>query len=440
MAAYGVTDRGFVLKGLDAILADGLARARQMFGPTVDLTSTSPLRKIIEGSASETFELWKALEDQFYAGFLTTADGPSLDLLGDDLGVPRRELFDTGSVRFTLAAPAPGRTYVIPEGTVVVTPPLGAPPAARAFATTAALRLDQATPAAEVGARALERGHPADVPPGQAIDVDPAYRQVYFSNLAGAVLTVAVTAPFRGGERPESDAVYRARLLGLPRNVFTLDSVARAALDVDGVTDVLATDRLGGVDVSQSVFNLFEFDRRVFSSDRRLGEPYFFDVVVAHEVAWPFRTTGAARGIFERVTEEIDRVRPVGIHPNVIQADHVEVGFSARVTVEPGFDQQSILASIKTRIATNVASLKLGRAVLFSQVMRAFVEEPGVVDVQELRLRRCPPHFGRISFGAVPFQSEVVEAAVGENLQMGPREIAIFRFDSGLIDVRFEGR
>jgi hypothetical protein len=52
-----------------------------------------------------------------------------------------------------------------------------------------------------------------------------------------------------------------------------------------------------------------------------------------------------------------------------------------------------------------------------------------------MHLRRSPPAFGRITFGAVPFQSTTLEAAVGENLLMGPREIAIFRLDSGLIDI-----
>ncbi len=80
--------------------------------------------------------------------------------------------------------------------------------------------------------------------------------------------------------------------------------------------------------------------------------------------------------------------------------------------------------------------LKLGGNVLFSQVMRAFVEQPGVIDVQNMHLRRCPAAFGRITFGAVPFQADVLEAAVGENLLMGPTEIAIFRIDSALIDLK----
>jgi hypothetical protein len=197
---------------------------------------------------------------------------------------------------------------------------------------------------------------------------------------------------------------------------------------------------LGGVDVSQSYFSLFGFAERAFSSERRLGEPYFFDVVVAHRFTWPWRSQAGIPGIFERVLAAVDRVRPIGIHPNIIQANHIEVGVQATVIIEPGYDSQALLASIKQRIATDVAALKLGGDVLYSQVMRAFVEQPAVVDVQNMHLRRCPAAFGRITFGAVPFQEMVIEAAAGENLVMGPTEIAIFRLDSDLIELEVVGR
>jgi hypothetical protein len=77
----------------------------------------------------------------------------------------------------------------------------------------------------------------------------------------------------------------------------------------------------------------------------------------------------------------------------------------------------------------------MGGDVLYSQVICAFVDQPGVVDVQNLRLRRCPAAFGRITFGAIPFQTEVIEAPIGENLGMGAREIALFRLDSQLINI-----
>jgi Baseplate J-like protein len=210
-------------------------------------------------------------------------------------------------------------------------------------------------------------------------------------------------------------------------------------LDVPGVRDVLLSDPLGGVDVSQSYFGIFAFGRRPFSADRRVGDPYFFDVVVAHDFARPWRTTGPVVGVFEQVTAALDRVRPVGVHPHVVEADHVEVGVRAQVFTQPGYDTQALVAAITQRLA-DTSGLVLGGDVLYSQVMRAFVDQPGVVDVQNLRLRRCPPTLGRIAFGAVRFQSEVVEAGAGENLVMGPTEIAVFRVDSALLDLEVTAR
>jgi hypothetical protein len=216
--------------------------------------------------------------------------------------------------------------------------------------------------------------------------------------------------------------------------------VRSAVLAVEGVIDAFLFDPLGGADVSQSFFNLFNFNERLFSGERSLGEPYFFNIIVAHEAAWPWLTQGAVTGIYDRVSSAVDRVRPIGIHPNIIEADHIEVGVQTTLIIEPGQDPQSLLASIKQRIAADVGALKLGGNVLFSQVMRAFVEQPGVVDVQNMHLRRCPPAFGRITFGNVPFQSTVLEMAVGENLVMGPMEIAFFSIDSPLIDIEVIAR
>jgi Baseplate J-like protein len=430
MASFGVTPDGFTIKGFDVVLREHIDRARQMFGANLDLGATSPLLKILQVVAAEDAEQWKRMEDLYYSNFVSTAIGGSLDLLGEDVGLTRRQLFAEGDVRFTINNPAPGRPYVLPEGAVVVT---AAP--VRAFYTTKPLPLSAAAPQGTVRVRAFERGAAGDIAGGQIVGLDPVYRTVSLATLAPATLAAENPQPFGGGAAAEADEVFRARLLGLPRTIWTLESVRRAVLDVSGVIDVLLFDPLGGVDVSQSYFNNFAFGERAFSGDRRLGEPYFFDVVVAHEFAWPWRTQGPVPGIFERVSAAVDRVRPVGIHPHIVQADHIEVGVQATVLVGPGYDREALLAAITRRLAQDIGALKLGGDVLYSQVMCAFVEQPGVIDVQNLRLRRCPPGFGRISFGAVPFQSAVIEAGPGENLTLGATEIAVFRIDGELSDI-----
>jgi uncharacterized phage protein gp47/JayE len=436
MTGFGVTAEGFVLRGFDVILADSMARARAMFGDAVDLSSTSALRKILEVTADEDARLWRNLEDVYYSNFLAVAIGDDLDLLGDNVGVARRFLYASGEITITVANPQEGRVYNLPEGTTLVT----AGPAVQAFLTTAPVALSAAATSATVTVNAAERGPQGNIAANQIAGVDPVFQQLYLSIVPPTSLAAINPQPFTGGDAREPDEEYRARLLGFPRTMWTLQSVEAAVLEVSGVLDVLLSDPLGGVDVSQSYFNLFLFSQRQFSSERRIGEPYFFDVVVAHEFARPWLTQGPLTGIYEQVVAAVDRVRPVGIHPNVIEANHIEVGARAQVLVQPGFDTQALLAAIKERLAVDVGALRLGGDVLYSQVMRALVEQPGVVDVQNLHLRRCPPAFGRITFGQVAFQSAVLEAGPGENLDMGPTEIPVFRLDSKLLDLEVTER
>ncbi|MCA1705902.1 MAG: baseplate J/gp47 family protein [Actinobacteria bacterium] len=431
MTNFGVTEDGFVLKPVDRILSEAFDRARAVFD-NIDLTSTSPLRKILEVTAAEDGELWKRMEDLYYGNFISTAFGDNLDLLGEDVGLARPQLPSTGTVQITLNNAAPGRRYIVPEGTILVT----AVPSVRAFGTTATVTLDKNHQNATVGVVAFEPGPDGDVAKGAIADIDPTYRSIFLADLGTATLTVTNPQATTGGTRTEPDDAYRARLVGLARNLWTVESVTQAALGVTGVLDVVLSDPLGGVDVSQSYFGTFGFGQRAFSSEaRRIGEPYFFNVLVAHDFRAPWRTIGPVQGIFERVSAAVDAVRPVGIHPNIVEAIHIEVGVRATVVVQRGSDGAALLAAIRQRLATDIGGQRLGGDVLYSQVVRAIVEQPAVVDVQQLHLRRNPPTFGRITFGAVPHQSAVVEAAVGENLVMGPTELAIFSPSGDALDL-----
>src|SRR4051794_8326924 len=153
MTDYGVTLAGFVVKPFADILNAKIDLARSLFGPDVDLRSTSALRKILDIASAEDQEHWKALEGAYYANFISTASGDTLDLLGDDLGLQRQNQRATGQVAFTLAGEAPGRNYVLPIGTLVET----AAPAIR-FRTTESATLSSLQKTATVGASAVLPG------------------------------------------------------------------------------------------------------------------------------------------------------------------------------------------------------------------------------------------------------------------------------------------
>lgn len=432
MPQYGVTPDGFVPRTLDVLLADALERARAVFGADVDLSPTSPLRKLLEVTASEDALLWRRMEDLYYSSHVATAVGDGLDLLGEDLGVARANGFATGEVTLTIEGPVPDGGYPLPEGTVL------SGPAGLRVATTAPVTLSVARRSTTAAARAVLPGPAGDVPAGAITGVDPEFATLHLPIEPSVRLTATNPRPFTGGADPEPDEAYRRRLIGRPRSLWTLQSVRAAVLDVPGVLDVLLADPLGGPDVSQSYFSRFRFGQRRFSATRSPSEPYFFVIVVAHEFGRQWRTENGVPGIYEQVVEAVNRVRPIGVHPQVIEADHIDIGVRARVIVQPGYDGGALLTAGVERAAAAVGTGRLGADVRYAQVMRAFVEQPGVLDVQDLRLRRLAPAFGRVTFGAVPFQSGVLEAGPGENLTLGPTEIGVLGVDSGLLDLRVE--
>ncbi|MFF9909544.1 baseplate J/gp47 family protein [Streptomyces sp. NPDC013457] len=436
---YGVTDEGFVLKGIDQLLRESRERAKAVFGDDVDLRPTSPLGKVLEVVAAEDSELWKRMEALYYAQFPATATGAALDLLGEDAGLERRAGRRTGKVLFTLGNGVPNRTYVVPEGTLLLTTPTGTDTPAQSFATEEPLVLTVAAPTAEVAVRAVESG--GDTVPAAIVNrVHPEHAEQYLADWAGATLTLSNPAPFAGTLAAEGDVSYRARLIALPHALWTTDSVRQAALSVEDVVDARVTDELGGIDVSQVFFGGFDFGERSFSAERRVGEPYFAEVAVARRGPRPWLTTTVGtetvEGVFDRVTAAVERVRPIGVHIRVVEADHIEVAVRAEIVLDPRFTAGAVQAGIKKRLAHDIGRLKLGDDVLYSRVMCVLVDEPGVTDVRNLHLRRCPPAFGRFGFGAVPYQLGIVEAAVGESLVMGLTEMAQFSRDSALSDIQ----
>ena len=426
---FGVTADGFVLKGIDRIIADQQSRAQAMFGADVDLTSGSALRKVLDAVAWDAHELWRGLETQYYANFVTTATGPSLDLLGTDLGIARRNRQAAGQVVLTLTDGEPSRAYALPQGTVIetVTSP------ALSFRTSAPVTLSQGQPAATVTVQATGRGPAGNLPANQQLRISPGWAALYL-NLGTATVTPANPQAFAGGELAEADAGYRVRLLGVPRTVWTADSLLAQVLDTDGVRDAAIFDPLGGVDVSQSYFNTFLFGQRAFSLQRQLGSPYYFDIVVATEPGWPWTTSGGTvPGVFDTLLETVRQWRPVSIFPNITQADEVDIGIRATLVIQSGHDQDAIQGQILAALHDAVDKLPLGRGVLYSDAMLLARTVPGVLDVQNLHLRRNPPLFGGINFSGAVF-GQSVELGIGENVGLAPDEVAQFSVDSDLID------
>jgi hypothetical protein len=435
MAQFGITRFGFNIKPFQTILEEKAARAREVFGADIDLHSTSALRKILDVSSAEDHELWKRMEQLYYSNFISTASGQSLDLLGEDVGVKRRFLASTGKVKLKLTGEAPGRLYHLPIGTVVETDGT-----VQRFSTQELVTLSDQTKEATVDISATARGPASNVLAGAINKINVIYAQ-RFLNLGGAVIIVVNEQPTTGGEKLEDDAPYRDLLLDFPRTLWTLEAVRKVVKSIDGVRDCRLFDPLGGVDVSLSKFALFSFGQRRFATQRLLGTPYFFNILVATRPGFLWESEGAVTGLQQTIENSIRDVRPISIFPNLQRADDVHVGIRARVLIQSGHDKNSVVASIKERLERRINALGLGNSVLYSEVLCDCMDSPGVVDIQQLHLRRCPPLFLTINLGGRQrFQSQVIESAVGENISLLPNEIAVFEIDSDLFSVEVSDR
>jgi uncharacterized phage protein gp47/JayE len=145
-------------------------------------------------------------------------------------------------------------------------------------------------------------------------------------------------------------------------------------------------------------------------------------------------------GLRDQILTALEPIRPISTFPELIQADTVEVALRAQLTLQSGADPDSVLAAAELALTAYMAGLRLGDAVLYSQVLRTLTELSGVTDVQNLRLRRCPPEFGEVVFGTpVVFANSdaisQIEMPCGGNLVLAANEVAVFAAASSLTDL-----
>ncbi|NEW69885.1 hypothetical protein [Streptomyces rhizosphaericus] len=447
---YGITPEGFVPKPLARLLEEKKAAARVLFGSDVDLTAGSSLRKLLEIIALEEARAWVHLGLSYEDTRVSTAVGDALSRLGAELGLPRPHHRATGRVTLKLATDLPdgtpevtfprgtrllsagGHDYFVDESATLTNTARQATVAVRAFTPGPEFHADpRFVDATGATPQKLDRFHPLD--PRAAL-----VRRL--ADEAGTeVVVIDHATPTSGGELFWSDSRYRDLLLAYPRNLWTPDAVRIAVSLVPGVRQVLVKDLYGGLDINQAIFGSFSFLERLFSQERSLGSPYFFTVLVAPEEGAIWEGPGQ---LAEQVAAAVDRIRPIGIAPNIETAQQVSVGFACRITVEglpvpvgtpeavnDSPEAVALKGRILDRVRRRVLALGIGEPVRYSEVLWAVMEEPGVLDARELRLRRYPAQMVSVPLGdgAPPGESGatgVQEFGPEEDVPVSPAEIA----------------
>lgn len=447
--SYGVTPQGFIVKPFQQVLQDAYSRAQLLFGPDIDLRSSSTVRKLLELTSLEDALSWMQLDDVYNSAFVSTASGQALDRLGTDLGLDRSYVAATGTVTFKLAPAAPANcVFTLPPGTLVDVPSSGPGVDPIRFRLTNKVTLVLHNPAdgteqAQGAVTAVIPGPAGNIGQKMLTAIDPDFAARYL-NFDPSLVVISNPAAFTGGDTFEDDDPYRRKLYALPRSLWTVDAVREIVLALDGVRDALVNDPFGGLDKATSPFGEFCFNDEQFQAPRDLCNPYFFTVIVAPQPGVLWESSGNLTGLREQILDAIQPIRPISIFPTLAVADIVQIALRVQLTLSPGADSGAVFSVLKTNLAAYIGSLRLGDAVLYAQVLRVLAEIPNVLNVQDLRLRRCPPRFGEIVCGPpAKFGDDTdiaaIEAGCGGDIVLAPTEVAVFAAGTldSLIEVTF---
>lgn len=448
---YGITSSGFVPKSVSRLLEEKLAAAKLLFGDDIDLTSGSVTRKFCEMMSLEEARVWEHLGNAYADSFISTATGQALSMLGAEIGIPRPHHRATGRVAIVVEGDIPpSRTNLtLAKGTRILTT------TGHDYFLDNSVTLSNEQKRVDVEVKAFHPGPEMNLNPAfpdqklakfNEYDVRSSDVRAIAAEAGQEVIKVEHTLPTTGGETYWDDENYRDFLLAYPRNLWTPDAIRVAVALVPGVRQVLVKDLYGGLDINQSIFGNFSFIERLFSEERSLGDPYYFTVLVAPGDGAIWDGPGQLR---ERVREAIDQVRPVGILPKIEPAQLVGAGFQCNIAVEglpiPGGTPTAINNSpeakaLKGRIFDRVRrytdSLSIGEPVRFSEVLWAIMEEPGVVDAKQLRLRRYPPLMDSPQLLGTSFVAAGPQIFNGEeDVAITPTEIADFVSDFEAVQI-----
>ena len=444
---YGITGSGFVPKSFSRLLAEKLALARNLMGGDVDLTSGSAIRKLFEITALEEARTWGALATAYDDSFVVSAGGQALSRLGEELGLSRPYMRASGTVTVNLIADLPGGSsqLEIPRGARLLTS------GGHHVSTTERIEFSATSTSRQVGVEAFYPGpdhnlDPAfvdgDGDPTQTIDrwnpLDQRLTPLFLAEQEAGepLLEIVHDTALSGGSLRWPDDRYRELLLSAPRSIWTVAAIETAVSLVPGVRQVQVTDGWGGLDISQSIFGNFNFIERVFSGERDLATPYYFTVMVAPTIDAIWEGPDGLRASVESAIEDL---RPISIFPKIEQAAQIGIGISCKLVVKglplPSGSRATVNASqaaieLKRRLMLRaqryVDGLDFGDPVRASEMMWALMNEPGIADVQDLRLVRYPPNFDVVDFTSPAELPDRTVMGCGENVSLAVNQVPEF--------------
>jgi uncharacterized phage protein gp47/JayE len=219
--------QGFKRKRYADLIVEMEAKARELYGETVNTSERSPLGILLRIFAWFLSKPWEKAEDVYYSAYINTAQGIQQDRLGPYVGITRiPEQFAEGSVSFTGVA-----GYTIAAGFSVRTT------AGNYFTTLNDITLDGSGLGTAL-VRATVAGARGNVAAGTiTVIVNPNPNVTSVTNASAAV----------GGREKETDPEFRERfqLSVSGGGASTLDSIRGALLRLAGVRAATVIENTG---------------------------------------------------------------------------------------------------------------------------------------------------------------------------------------------------
>jgi uncharacterized phage protein gp47/JayE len=309
-----------------------------------DKTPGTFLCDMLTAVALELEGAYITMDEVMNQAFLTNASGDYLDAKGFELGLDRKlggfalvTLTFTGTIGTTI--PAGTRvTNIVAPGTT------GTP---LIFETTSSLTLTAST--GDVQAQATEVGAVYNLTGGSLIRME--------TGITG-VTAVTNTAAAVGGEDPETDDEFRARLSDRAqtgRGAGTAGDYQAWARSVVGVGDAFVEPLWSG---NGTV--------RVTVVDANGGP--------------------VSAAVLASVTSYIATLTPIGASVTVITPTSVSINVAATLTLETGFSLADVTTQIQANLADYLRTVTPGTKVYINEIGAVIVQTPGVADYTSLQI------------------------------------------------------
>ena len=379
MSDWGVTDKGFRRKAYHDIIASMEGKARDLFGAEIDLSSASPLALFLRVIAFALSLLWAVAERVYYAGYVDTAIGQSLDYAVKYAGIARRPA--SPARRMLLFDGDPG--IVIPEGFLVETED-----STVRFAT-----LEKVTIGSEGTAQVLAEAET----PGVLGNLAPGTLTVITNPMPGVASVINIESEGNvDGLNRETDRELRERYyLSLSLGgASTIDAILASVLEVPGVrtarvfhNPLIETDAEGRPPKSVEVVVLggaeMDVAQAIHQTIAAGIQPYGEIEVVVKDAGGQDQTIRFSRAevvdIYVSVTVTTDALYPLDGDEQVQDAIIRYVG---------GIDNQGAPHS----------GLGLGQDVVWTALIQVARSVPGVQDVA-ITVGTAPNPTGTVNLG-----------------------------------------